>query len=115
MVAEQGVVVRLVVCTSSLEDPTLGTLTSVLLTGDQPTAHVVLFPAPSFRFSYRARLECSSSWLTGLFCGALGVGLPLDGGCFSGVTDPFEFLRRLVLALFILVAQALHVERACRC
>ena len=46
-----GIVVRLVVCTSSQEDPTVGTLTSVLLTGDQPTAHVVLFTVPSFRFS----------------------------------------------------------------
>lgn len=98
---------RLVVCASSQEDPTVGTLTSVLLAGDQPTAHVVLSAAPSFRFSYRARLECSSPWFMGLFCGALGVGLPLDSGCFSGVTDPFEFLRRLVLALFLLVAQAL--------
>ena len=106
-VSEQGVVVRLVVCTSSLEDPTVGTLTSVLMTVNQPTAHVVLFPVPSFRFSCRARLECSISWLTGLFCGALGVGLPLDNGCLSVVIDPFEFLRRLVLAIFLLVEQAL--------
>ena len=107
-VSEQGVVVRLVVCTSSQEDPTVGTLTPVFMTGDQPTAHVVLVVAPPFCFSCRKRLECSSIWLScGLFCGALGVGLPLDSGCFSGVTDPFEFLRRLVLAIFLLVAQAL--------